>query len=46
MRIRKEELQVYQVVSSPQEAYVALLKFENALKEQENGHKGEEAFQL
>jgi len=46
MRIRKEELQVYQVVSSPQEAYGALLKFENALKEQENGHKGEEAFQL
>lgn len=46
MRIRPEELKVYKVADSPDEAYNALLSFEEALKKQENSHKDEKAFQL
>jgi len=46
MRIRHEDGQVYKVVNSPQEAYETILGFEKALKEKENSHGNEKAFQL
>ena len=46
MRIRPEELKVYKVVNTPQEAYEAIQEFEEVLKEKEHAHKEEKAFQL
>lgn len=46
MRIRPEDLKVYKVVDNPEEAYKAIQAFEAALKEQENAHAEEKAFQL
>jgi len=46
MRIRGDELKVYQVVNSPREAYEAISEFESALQEKKNVHLEEKAFQL
>lgn len=46
MRIRPEDLKVYKVVDNPKGAYKAIQAFEAALKEQENAHAEEKAFQL
>lgn len=46
MRIRPEDLKVYKVVENPEEAYKAIQIFEAVLKEQENVHAEEKAFQL
>jgi uncharacterized protein (TIGR00730 family) len=46
MRIRPEDLKVYKVVNSPQEAYEAIVNFESALQEQNHSHSEEKAFQL
>lgn len=46
MRIRPEELKVYRVVNSPQEAYSAIQSFEQALGAQNHAHDNEKAFQL
>ena len=46
MRIRQEELKVYRVVNSPEEAYKAILHFEDVLKGNSDTHPDEKAFQL
>lgn len=46
MRIRPEELKVYRVANSPEEALQSIKVFEELLKEQEHPHKEESAFQL
>ena len=46
MRIREEEMQVYKVVNSPQEAYQTLIAFEGALAKKSDVHDAEKAFQL
>jgi uncharacterized protein (TIGR00730 family) len=46
MRIRPEDLKVYKVVKTPEDAYKAIQIFEEVLEEQNNAHKEEEAFQL
>ena len=46
MRIRPEELKVYRVVNSPQQAFGAVELFEDLLKTQEHAHEEEKAFQL
>jgi uncharacterized protein (TIGR00725 family) len=46
MRIRPEELKVYRVVNSPQDALAAIDLFEELLKEQENPSAAEAPFQL
>ena len=46
MRIRPDDLKVYRVVNTPEDAYRAIELFEEALKEQNNVHKDEKAFQL
>lgn len=46
MRLRPEELKVYKVVNSPQEAYDAIQSFEQALGAQNHAHKDEKPFQL
>lgn len=46
MRIRPEELKVYRVVNSPEEAYKALNIFEDILREQNHTHKEEKPFEL
>lgn len=46
MRIRPEELKVYKVVNTPEEAYQAILSFEQALSGQNHAHDNEKAFQL
>jgi len=46
MRIRPEDLKVYKVVRKPEDVLKALEIFDQALKEQENAHSEEEAFQL
>lgn len=46
MRIRPEELRVYRVANSPEEAYKAVVLFEELLKSQDHAHDGEKAFQL
>lgn len=46
MRIRPEELKVYRVVNSPQEAMEAIKLFDELLSEQNNVHQDEKAFQL
>ncbi|MEJ2441367.1 MAG: LOG family protein [Patescibacteria group bacterium] len=45
MRIRPEDLKVYKVVKTPEEAYKAIKIFEQALKKQNNAHGQEKAFQ-
>src|SRR3972149_10681446 len=46
MRIRPEDLKVYKVANSPDEAFKALQVFEGALAAQANMHQEEKAFQL
>lgn len=46
MRIRPEELKVYKVVNSPQEAYEAIKTFEQALTKREKTSQEEKAFQI
>ena len=46
MRIRADDMKVYKVVTTPEEAYQAILSFEEALKTQNHSHKEEQAFQL
>lgn len=46
MRMRPDDLKVYQVVNSPKEAYKAVKEFEGALEEKTNVSEGEKAFQL
>jgi len=46
MRIRPEDLKVYKVANTPEEAYQAIRVFEDALAAQENVHQEEKAFQL
>jgi uncharacterized protein (TIGR00725 family) len=46
MRIRTEETQTFKVVSTPEEAYRAILSFEEALKERGKAHIEEKPFQL
>ncbi len=45
MRIRPEDLKVYKVVKTPEDAYRSIQIFEEALGRQNNTHKEEEAFQ-
>ncbi len=46
MRIRPEDLEVYRVANTPEEALDAINLFENALKKPEHIHEDEKAFQL
>lgn len=46
MRIRPEELKVYNVVSSPEEAFEAIKTFEQALIKNKKVNEEEKAFQL
>jgi uncharacterized protein (TIGR00730 family) len=46
MRIRPEELKVFRVVNSPEEAYKVLNMFEDLLQKQNHTHKDEKPFQL
>ena len=46
MRIRPEDLKVYKVVKTPEDAYKAIQIFEEVLEKQNNAHKEEKAFQL
>ncbi len=46
MRIRPEELKVYRVAYTPEDALKSLDLFEELLNESEHVHKDEEAFQL
>ncbi len=46
MRIRPQALKVYKIVNNPEEAYEAILLFENLVKQQEHKHGEEKAFQL
>ncbi len=46
MRVRPEDLKVYKVVDSPQEAMEAILMFEKIIKEKSNRSEAEKAFEL
>lgn len=46
MRIRSEELEVFRIVESPEEAYKAIQIFEKALKQREGVNKEESPFQM
>lgn len=46
MRIRPEELEVYRVVTNPEQAYAAIQNFENAIKRKDGANKFEEPFQI
>lgn len=46
MRIRPEELKVFSIVNSPEEAHKAIQFFEDTLKRGEHVHEEEKAFQL
>jgi predicted Rossmann-fold nucleotide-binding protein len=46
MRIRPEELKVYKIVNTPQEAFEALNTFEEILHQKDNANEDEKAFQL
>lgn len=46
MRIRPEELEVYRVVTTPEEAYNAIQVFEGALKVKDGANKDESPFQI
>ncbi len=45
MRIRSEEMKTFRIVNSPEEAYEAILGFEQALKENNKKSREEQAFQ-
>ncbi len=46
MRIRPEELKVYRVVNSPEEACQAIETFEGSLQSDDHAHDAEKPFQL
>ncbi len=46
MRIRPEEMKVYRVVNSPEEAFAAIGLFEELVREQQNPNLAERPFQL
>ncbi len=46
MRIRQDELKLYRVVNTPDEALAAIEVFEGLVKEQNHAHSEEKAFQL
>ncbi len=46
MRIRPDDLKVFKVANSPEEAFEAINTFEELSTKQTDGHKDEEAFQL
>lgn len=46
MRIRPEELKVYRVVNSPEEAYQSIETFEATLQSGNHAHEAEKPFQL
>lgn len=46
MRIRPEDMKVYRVVNSPQQAYEAIELFEEILETQDHIHDSEKSFQL
>jgi len=46
MRIRPEDLKVYKIVSTPEEAYKEVLEFEKIIKYKENASVEEKAFEL
>lgn len=46
MRIRPEDLKVYRVVNSPQEAYDAIKLFEEFIQDNHNANKEEKPFEL
>jgi uncharacterized protein (TIGR00730 family) len=46
MRVRPEDLKVYKVVESPEEAHDAILMFEKIIKEKNNRSEAERAFEL
>lgn len=46
MRIRPEDLKVYRVVNSPEEALKAIETFEDLIADKEHAHKEEKAFEL
>lgn len=46
MRIRPEDLKVYKIVTTPEEAYKEIMEFEKIIKEKENRSEAEKAFEL
>lgn len=46
MRIRPEELKVYKIVNTPEQAFEALNTFEEILHQKDDVHEDEKAFQL
>lgn len=46
MRIRPEDLKVYKIVNSPEEAYKEIQEFEKIIKIKENANSEERAFEL
>lgn len=46
MRIRPEDLKVYQIVNTPEEAFEAIKAFEKIIKEKDNASSEEKAFEL
>lgn len=46
MRLRQDDLKVYKVADTPEEAYRAIEIFEGALARQTNTHEEEKAFQI
>lgn len=46
MRIRPEDLKVYKIVQTPEEAYNAIKEFEKIIQEKENASAEEKAFEL
>lgn len=46
MRIRPEDLEVYRVVNSPQEALKAIMVFDELLKHKDHAHADEKPFQI
>lgn len=46
MRIRPEDLKVYKIVETPEEAYQEILNFEKIIKEKNNANAEERAFEL
>jgi uncharacterized protein (TIGR00725 family) len=46
MRIRPEDLKVYKIVETPEQAYQEILNFEKIIKEKENANAEEKAFEL
>ncbi len=46
MRVRPEDLKVFKVVTTPEEAYAAIKEFEKIIKDKENVSSEEKAFEL